>query len=153
MQQTVAALEAANLVGVADRQRFSFALRAALCASEEEWLKFDRLFDEFWDQGRDRPHAADTRSRREPARTNRVQQSNLLVELESQRGSSALTEAELVGGASAEQRLKKTDFGEVSNTEMAALENIAIRLLREMSVRLSRRLRIQAHGDRVDLRR
>jgi uncharacterized protein with von Willebrand factor type A (vWA) domain len=58
-----------------------------------------------------------------------------------------------VGGASAEQRLKKMDFAEVSQTEMAALENIAIRLLREMSVRLSRRLRIQAQRDRIDLRR
>lgn len=153
MQQTVAALEAANLVGVADRQRFSSALRAALCASHEEWLKFDRLFDEFWNQGRDRPDSRDPRTRQELARTNRVQQSDLLVGLESQRVSSAHTAAKLVGGASAEQRLKKTDFGEVSNTEMAALEKIAIRLLREMSVRLSRRLRIQAHGDRVDLRR
>jgi len=153
MQQTFAALEAANLVGVADRERFSFALRAALCASHEEWLKFDRLFDEFWKQGRDRPDSPDTRPRQELARTHRVQQSNLLVGLEGQRVSSVDTEAKLVGGASTEQRLKKTDFGEVSNTEMAALESLAIRLLREMSVRLSRRLRIQAHGDRVDLRR
>ena len=153
MQQTVAALEAANLVGVADRQRFSFALRAALCASHEEWLKFDRLFDEFWNQGRDRPDSRDTRSRQERAGANRVQQSNLVVGLESQRVSSADTEAKLVAGASAEQRLKKTDFGEVSNTEMAALEKTAIHLLREMSLRRSRRLRIQAHRDRVDLRR
>ena len=151
MEQTVVALEAANLVGVVDRRRFSFALRAALCASHEEWLKFDRLFDEFWNQARS--DAADTRSRQKLARTNRSQQSNLLVGLESELVSSADTEGKLVGGASAEQRLKKMDFAEASPTEMAALENIAIRLLREMSVRLSRRLRIQAQRDRIDLRR
>jgi uncharacterized protein with von Willebrand factor type A (vWA) domain len=151
MEQTVAALEAANLVGVVDRQNFSFALRAALCASHEEWLKFDGLFDEFWDQ--ERSDAADTRSRQKLARANRSQQSNLVVQLESELVSSADTEGKLVGGASAEQRLKKMDFAEASQTEMAALENIAIRLLREMSVRISRRLRIQAQRDRIDLRR
>jgi uncharacterized protein len=153
MQQTVAALEAANLIGVADRQRFSFALRASICATREEWLKFDRLFDEFWNQESDRSHLADSQSRQKVGRTTRAQQSNLLVGLESEHASSADTEGKLVGGASAEQRLKKMDFAEASQTEMPALEKLSIRLLRQMSIRLSRSMKIEANRDRVDLRR
>jgi len=153
MQQTVAALEAANLIGVTDRQRFSFALRAAICASREEWLKFDRLFEEFWNQEPDRSDSADSRPRGKVAGTTRAQHSNLLIGLESDGVCCADSEDKLVGGASAEQRLKKTDFAEASQTEMAALDKLSIRLLRQMSVRLSRRLKIETTRSRVDLRR
>ena len=67
MQQTFAALEAANLIGVDDRQRFLIVLRAALCSSHEEWLEFDRLFEEFWNHENERSDYPDSRSRRKLA--------------------------------------------------------------------------------------
>jgi len=153
MQQTVAAIEAANLVGVAHWQQFSYALRSAICSSNEEWLQFDRLFEEFWNRRRGQSNLVDSRSRQKLARTDRAQQSSLLVGLESELVSSVDTEGKLVEGANAEQRLKKMDFAEASRQEIADMEKLSIRLLRRMSIRLSRRLRIQAQGDRIDLRR
>jgi len=153
MQQTFAALEAANFIGVADRQRFLFVLRAALCSSHEEWLEFDRLFEEFWNQENERSDYPDSRSRRTLAGSARAQHLSLLVGIEDEYVSSPRSEGKLVGGASAEQRLKKADFAGASQKEMAALEKLSIRLLRQMSIRLSRRMKIEANRDRVDLRR
>jgi uncharacterized protein with von Willebrand factor type A (vWA) domain len=153
MQQTFAALEAANLIRVADRQRFLFVLRAALCSSHEEWLEFDRLFEEFWNQENERSDYPDSRSRRTLAGSARAQHLNLLVGIKDEYVSSPRSEGKLVGGASAEQRLKKADFAGASQKEMAALEKLSIRLLRQMSNRLSRRMKIEANRDRVDLRR
>jgi uncharacterized protein with von Willebrand factor type A (vWA) domain len=151
MQQTVAALQSANLVGVADWQRFSFALRAALCASHEEWLEFDRLFEEFWNSRRERHEVPNDRPPQQATSTKRSPE--LIMALEKEKVSSVESDGKLVRGASPEQRLKKMDFAEASQTDMAALERLSIRLLRQMSVRLSRRLRIQTLEDHVDLRR
>src|SRR5262252_5520245 len=48
MQQTLAALEALQIVGHATDREFSDILRVALCSSREDWEKFGALFDTFW---------------------------------------------------------------------------------------------------------
>ena len=153
IQQVLAAAEAASTVGVADSDRFSFALRAALCSSQEEWEKFRHIFDEFWRQ----PHGAqDAEKVREPRYRNAMKQSNdarLLIGLESDTNSSGEGDGRLVSGASSEQRLKRVDFSEASSAQMAELERLALRLLRQMSVRLSRRMKIDTEGNRIDIRR
>ncbi len=153
MHQTLTALEAANVVGVTDWQRFSFALRAVLCSSHEEWEKFDQLFDAFWSSERNRSD-----SRREQYTRSRVTKkpsadSRLLISAESSDAASRDNEGKLVSGASSQQRLKRVDFSEASQNDLAALEKLSLRLLRQMSVRLSRRMKIEAQADRVDLRR
>src|SRR6516164_7592381 len=50
--QTLAAVEAAETVGIADGQRFSYALRAALCSTQMEWKAVDRRFDAFWSKNK-----------------------------------------------------------------------------------------------------
>lgn len=151
MQQTLAALEAASIIGVADWQRFSFALRAVLCSSQEEWEQFDRLFEAFWGSARSR---LDSRKDK-PHRVGKAQStdSRLLISAESSDGWPRESEGKLVSGASSQQRLKQVDFSEASHADLAALERLSLRLLRQMSSRLSRRMKIEAQADRVDLRR
>jgi len=60
---------------------------------------------------------------------------------------------EAVSGASATERLGKTDFSEVPQADLDELERISIRLLRRMSYRVSRKLKAGRTRDRVDLRR
>jgi uncharacterized protein len=60
---------------------------------------------------------------------------------------------EAVSGASAIERLGKTDFSEVPQADLDELEQISIRLLRRMSYRVSRRFKAGRARGRVDLRR
>src|ERR1700741_4484223 len=47
-EQALAALEAANAIGFADRQVLALALRAVLSSSKEEWELFSRIFEVFF---------------------------------------------------------------------------------------------------------
>ncbi|MFZ1134129.1 MAG: VWA domain-containing protein [Candidatus Korobacteraceae bacterium] len=151
MQQTLAALEAADIVGIIDWQRFSFALRAALCSSHQEWDQFHQLFNAFWNSPQNQPDAEQATRRRIAKKPST--DSLLLISAEASDAPSSENEGKLVSGASSQQRLKQVDFSEASHADMAALEQLSLRLLRQMSVRLSRRLKIEAQADRVDLRR
>jgi uncharacterized protein with von Willebrand factor type A (vWA) domain len=153
MHQTLAALEAANVIGLTDRQRFSFGLRTVLCSSQEEWDQFGQLFDAFWNSERDQPNSEKDRPRRNQVIKNQSDDSRLLISAQSSDAQSRDSEGKLVSGASSQQRLKHVDFSEASHADLAALEKLSLRLLRQMSVRLSRRVKIEAQGDRVDLRR
>jgi uncharacterized protein len=153
MQQTLAALQAAHFIGVADRERFSYALRAALCSSHEEWEQFAQLFDTFWSADRTRSDREKDRLPRHRVTQKRSHDSRLQISSDSGDASSGEDQGKLVTGASSQQRLKHLDFSEASHADMAALEQLSLRLLRQMSIRLSRRMKIEAQGDRVDLRR
>jgi len=153
MHQTLAALEAANVIGLTDRQRFSFALRTVLCSSQEEWDQFGQLFDAFWNSERNQPDSQKDRPRRNQVTKNQSDDSRLLISAQSSDAPSRDNEGKLVSGASSQQRLKRVDFSEASQTDLAELEKLSLRLLRQMSVRLSRRMKIEDRGDRVDLRR
>jgi len=153
MHQTLAALEAANVIGLTDRQRFSFGLRTVLCSSQEEWDQFGQLFDAFWNSERNQPNSQKDRPRRNQVTKNQSDDSRLLISAQSSDAQSRDSEGKMVSGASSQQRLKRVDFSEASHTDLAALEKLSLRLLRQMSVRLARRMKIEAQGDRVDLRR
>ena len=151
MQQTFAALEAASAVGISDWRRFSFALRAALCSSRDEWEQFTRIFAAFWN----REHS-EIGPNGEPPTPNRVMNksaNSFLMNGLNEVGASGKGEGHLVSGASSQQRLRKTDFSDVPQADIGALERLSLYLLRRMSERLSRRLAIETQGERLDLRR
>jgi uncharacterized protein len=151
-QQVLVALEAAGAIGVTDWQLFAFALRSVLCCSQEEWELFDELFHSFWSLAQGEPE----RSPKQSQRANTQKQpasSKVLAGVTSADSASPEGKAKTVSGATSEQRLKKMDFSETSQTDLAALEQLSIRLLRQMGLRLSRRMKIDNLDDRVDLRR
>jgi hypothetical protein len=149
----VAALEAARAVGVADKQTLKAALRAVLCSSKEEWDLFDDLFWLFW-------RAADREGGqgRKPGQKERALETQSAKALLGLMGSNRSASGEedrgrAVAGASANERLRKTDFSEVPQSDLHDLEKLALQLLRRMSERLSRRLKIVQLRGQVDLRR
>lgn len=150
VQQTLAALEVAEAVGLQDRQTFADALRAALCSSKEAWDLFGQLFEAFWSEG-DRKAAKNPDPLERP-KLSSAGSSLVLFDLGSD-APSPEREGMLVSGASAQQRLKKVDFSEVPQSDLAALEEISLRLLKQLSRKISRRLRIKNLADRVDVRR
>jgi uncharacterized protein len=154
VQQTLAAIDVAKTIGIADREDFALALRSVLSSSKEEWDLFDRLFDEFWNLAPRISGAESTEGKEARFITNRPKASSrALTALSADDTSPSDDEGKDVSGASAEQRLQKVDLSDVPQEDLAALEQISLRLFRKMSLRLSRRLKIKVLADRVDIRR
>lgn len=144
VSETLDSLRAAPLVP-ADSVRF--ALRAELCSCQEDWGRFDDLFDEFWYGNREqRPH---------PHLPPRHEERSTWALIRANSASSPRAEEETkqVSGASLWERLRKADFSEVPQSDQEALEHLAERLMKRVTFRLSRRLQISETGTRVDLRR
>jgi uncharacterized protein with von Willebrand factor type A (vWA) domain len=151
-QQLLTALEAAKAIGILDWQLFEFALQAVLCCSQEEWELFDRLFDEFWNFRRS--HAERSSKERKQLATQKPSANfKVLAGLTSVDSASPESEGKMVLGASSQRRLRKLDFSEMPQSDLAALEQLSLRLLQQMSLRLSRRMKINNVAGRVDLRR
>ncbi len=154
MQQTIAALEVAKVVGSMDRQVFAFALRSVLCSSKEQWELFDQVFETFWNSTGDGRRITPNENPQPSAITRKQPAGARTIIAHSGRDASSRDgEGKMVLGASAQRRLTKVDFSEVPHTDLAALEEISLRLVRRMSLRLSRRMKIRKLADRVDLRR
>ena len=141
--ETLAAVEAFRAVPE-DPNAVGSALRASLCSSKEEWDSFDRLFDAFFGDGL--PY------RRSSPRKKSAEARGFWV-LTGESSNSTERETPSIAGASAYQRLKKTDFSQVLPADQSALEQLAQRLLRQMSWRLSRRLKLAESRGPIDLRR
>src|SRR5271170_568801 len=152
--QTLAAIEAAKMIGTIDREDFAFALRSVLSSSKEEWDLFDELFHAFWNF-RPRASAAESKEEKEAKFTayRPRASSRALTTLLAGDTSTPDDDGKDVSGASAERRLQRVDLSEVPQDDLAALEEISLRLFRKMSLRLSRRLKITSLADRVDIRR
>lgn len=154
VQQTLAAIEAAKTIGVADRQAFTFALRSVLSSSKEEWDLFNQLFEMFWSasQPRSGPASGEAKEAKVSIHKPKVN-SRMLNSQSSSEASSPEGEGNAVSGASAQHRLQKVDFSDAGHDDLVMLEQISLRLFRKMGLQLSRRLKIRNLADRVDMRR
>ena len=152
-KETIDCLSALQAVPSINVDTFRFTLRAVLCSSKEEWILFDDLFVAFWAEGENR---RGTRSRKSAVSTFSVH-SNEKGALILGHGDGSELEGEgerkTAFGASAVERLRKIDFSQVPETDLAEFERISLRLLRRMSYRVSRRLQSGKCRDFVDLRR
>jgi uncharacterized protein len=152
---TIASLRAARVVGRSGFDSFKFALRAALCATKEEWDLFDPLFDSFWrGQQIDRSAPPNRPKENRPVHAPSSKAAFLMIgDLAFKEPKQIEEERKVVSGANPMDRLGKVDFSQVPQEDLAELERLSERLLRRMSFRLSRRLKPQRSRGRVDLRR
>jgi uncharacterized protein with von Willebrand factor type A (vWA) domain len=151
VKESVDALDAARTVGVSDREILKSALRAVLCSSKEEWDQFDELFEAFWNA-----RNAGTASR--PRRTQQEQRSpqGAITTLIGRADAGRTADEDggkAVLGATAHERLRRTDFSQAPQDDLPELERISMRLLKQMCLRLSRRLKSLKLRGQVDLRR
>jgi uncharacterized protein with von Willebrand factor type A (vWA) domain len=150
--ETIDCLHVAGMTGMAGVEAFKFALRAVLCSSKEEWDLFGDLFDRFWGGPNSVTHSGKSYcSQLSQNASDEEKSPGMLI------GDGAEWEPESQGkrmlGASAVERLTRTDFSQAPQTDLADLERISIRLLSQMSCRVSRKLRIRKSRGVVDLRR
>jgi uncharacterized protein with von Willebrand factor type A (vWA) domain len=158
VKETLDSLAAVRLVGMSERNMLPLALRAVICSSKDEWDRFNDIFRAFWNAAdvpapmappkrRDRKSRGATGERR-PGGAERPIVTGTGSGPAEEKGGRAVV------GASALERLRRTDFSLVPQQDMDALERLSLRLFRRMALRLSRRLRVANAGiGPLDLRR
>src|SRR5579871_2046346 len=155
VKESLDALRAAEAVGIAEREKLKYALRAVICSSKADWDLFVEVFETFWSQTEASARLMQRKSKRaQSSAENDLQQQSGGEPLLGQ-GKSQITEGEgkAVLGATAHERLKKSDFFQLTDADMAELERLSMRLLQQMSLRISRRIKNIAKHGRIDLRR
>ena len=149
--------------GLGDSKRLRWGLRALLCSDQDDWERFDELFDAFWlpanvksrysaatgGVAKKRPAA---RSQAGGARDEAVRNSDADSQCAGD-GDEALDGSGTREGASFKASLAQTDFQAlIDPDEMRAVEALVDRLARQMRKRAIRRQRISKTGNRIDLR-
>lgn len=165
LAETRTALDLLRATGPAPMTDIRRALKVLLTGSQDEWQRFDALFEAYWlAQGRSRTvEKAPNWSHQGSARRPEIWQDHLPDGATSRaEGPEARAEADddesragtgrLV--ASRQRERNRMDLRYVSDPEeMAAAERTAYRLARAMRYRLTRRYRLSAVTRRIDLRR
>ncbi|MEE8388038.1 MAG: VWA domain-containing protein [Acidiferrobacterales bacterium] len=159
IQEELDVMKMAEFSGLLEPQRMRWGLRALLCSSSDDWQRFNKLFDSYWNP--------DTRTRE--------QRHNYSNKMDSRNGpggqhggGSQVAEADNAeqgdasdagdggskGGASAQEALARKDFRLLADaSQMREMEFLVERLAKRMRRRLMRRYRLQQHGHRIHFRR
>jgi uncharacterized protein len=144
---TLSAIEVARAMECVGIERLQYGLRTSLCASKEDWDRFDGLFQAFLlgETGPKPPRRQVPKSAAE----------SLVVKALSASSEAGIgrRDGKAVSGASSVERLSKTDLSGVARDDQAALERIAQKLFQRAATRLSRRLKITGAPAALDLRR
>ena len=165
--ETLAALDLLRRQGAHDATAVRCSLRVLLASRQEEWQRFDELFEAYWfARGRVREHLTNRpETKPRPAGPPAIWRDHLgeaqsrSVAGEESLRQTAATDESAGGGkgrlvASRQEALRRTDLRHIADPEaMAAAERVAYRLARAIRYRLSRRYRIATRGERLDLRR
>jgi uncharacterized protein len=155
VQDTLAALSAAAALGGDGGEDLEFALRCVLCASKDDWDRFDECFKMFWSPASPESLSPGL-SRPRKQRTSREGERDARSLMSTGSGddvSSTAEGAQAVAGASTCERLTKADFSTLPQSDMPELEQIALRLFKQMRQRLARRRKSGCLRGQVDLRK
>src|SRR5689334_22241236 len=113
VKESMDALRAARAVGLAERERLKFALRAVLCSAKDEWDAFGEIFEVFWSVTGRVQLAERANKRNKSSAKDVLLQENSGQALMGQSSSADIEgEGKSVLGATAHERLKKADFSE-----------------------------------------
>ncbi|MBI4507071.1 MAG: VWA domain-containing protein [Chloroflexi bacterium] len=153
------AVRALEVVEVARREEFYWALRTVLTSSPDDVATFDEVFDAFWTAERimelgavappTEPPAADGAP---PPEARAPGQHVELAATEADEQEAEAEEQE-VALYSPVEVLAQKDFGDLGAAELGEVTRLAQRIARRLALRLSRRMRAARRGHLVDARR
>lgn len=150
IEETRAALEAAGQGMLMPKSLFRRTLRALMCSNHDEFGRFDALFERFWKR---RSSYGDNSIQRKISQPDAAQNhQHSLVMSGEERRQTAEEQGKKVTGASAMERLQKTDFSQLSHSEIEKLDELAQHLWRLMSRRLTRRMKNRQRKEQISLR-
>ncbi|PKM13577.1 MAG: carbon monoxide dehydrogenase [Gammaproteobacteria bacterium HGW-Gammaproteobacteria-3] len=139
--------------------RLHWGLRSLLCSNQDDWERFNELFDAYWRPGKVRSQYQPVSGALTPGNTakSRGRQPVDKVNEVDLGGESDLRDAGkngTRGGAGYHENLLRMDFRFISDdSQMRAFERLAERLARKMHRRFKRREKIHQQGRRIHLRR
>lgn len=150
--------------GITASTRLRWGLRALLCSSQDDWQRFDELYDAYWHPANVQSRVSATaagRSRKRPEPHNATESSRQEAVRSSDADSQGAGDSDDTSdgggtreGASFAATLAKTDFQALADPdEMRAVETLVDRLARQMRKRAIRRQRVSKVGSRIDLRK
>jgi uncharacterized protein len=156
-KEILACLQALRAVNDLGFDTFKFVLRTVLCSSKEEWVLFDTLFAEFWQNVEPNrgSHSKKSGGGRGTLRPGRMEESRfqMLAGDSSPSNRPAGDQGKDISGASSTERLRKINFAQVPQSDLAELERLSRRLLQRLSCRISRRFQPRKWRGIVDLRK
>lgn len=153
------ALVVARHCELMDRQRLSWGLRSLMCASADQWQRFDGLFEAYWSPPNRSAlvrSAASAPVDRLPGQRRGAGSGGAVADVDGvgPGDHDEAGEGASRGGASSRESHGRTDFRFLHDgREMRAMEELAERLAKRMRRRLIRRQRVAQHGRRIHLRR
>lgn len=161
IQETLDSQRLAEAVGITNKRQLQQGLKSLLCASTDDWERFDTLFDAYWKRNKPRqntiasiggqaPREAALAEAGEPGRDAQfdVPEADALDAVGANSGDLSQ------GGASATESINGKNFDQLSEAaELRRMEDLAERLARRIRQRLLRRQRIDRRGERIDMRR
>ena len=152
VRETEEAIRCAALGIPVNRDRFRYALRSIFCATPEEKETFDQIFDWYWGAEKGRLRSR-THFKNQSNLQKKTSGSLVMLGMGESPASDDREDSRSTAGANAVERLRKTDFSQLAETDSRLLEEIALKLWRQMSRRLRRKSRSSRRKDRVDLRK
>ncbi len=151
VQETLDALETANQGMMLERHALKYALRSLFCCSHDQFQQFDSLFDDFWDQHIRVKNRSQMRILAQPKTVERNM--NPLQLIGNEKEEQPEEDGEDVSGASALERLRRTDLSQLPVDDMKRLEAFAEVLWRQMNMRLTRRFKAIKRKEQLNLRK
>jgi uncharacterized protein with von Willebrand factor type A (vWA) domain len=155
--EEVDAQQVAACCGIDRSERLRWGLRSLLCSSEEDWRRFDALFDAFWLGANARSRVtAGAGARTAVARRERGAGRDAAATPDLGEGEEGgdVGEAGTRGGASGLEALRYGDFGALADgAQQRAMARLVEALARRLRRRLTRREQVRRKGRRVHLRR
>jgi uncharacterized protein with von Willebrand factor type A (vWA) domain len=164
--EQVDALRVAEHCNINNKYAFRLGLKALLCSDEDDWKKFDEMFDAYWLVSNVKQFVQTSQS--PAAKKKAPEQQKQQTEggkNQTPKPASADTAAkqeaqetpEASGtkdGASSAANLAKEDFNSIKDPdEMRKMERLIERLAKQMKKRISRRYQYQSNKGKIDLRR
>ncbi len=164
--EQIDALKVAEHCYITDKYSFKLGLKSLICSDEDDWKKFDEVFDTYWVSSNVKQFVQASQSPAPKKKSQQQQkQQNEGSNNQAPKASSADTAAkqgedetpEASGskeGASSTATLAKEDFNSIKDPEeMRKMERLVERLAKQMKKRISRRFQYQANKGKIDLRR
>jgi uncharacterized protein with von Willebrand factor type A (vWA) domain len=164
--EQVDALKVAEYCYISDKYAFKLGLKALICSDEDDWNKFDEVFDAYWMASNVKQFVQANQSpvAKKKAREQQKQQTEgnknqapkaSSADSATEQDANDIPEASgSKEGASSKANIAKEDFHSIKDPdEMRKMERLIERLAKQMKKRISRRYQYQTNKGKIDLRK
>ena len=151
IKETEDCLRVAQAVNIVNLNLLRYALRAVLCSSLQEWLLFNKLFEEFSSSLMEKPDQNLGRQNKDKALTQGREPK--IFKLNSEDDTKTNSDKSTPFSAGLEERLKKVDFSEFPESDLKALERLSYNMWNRLLFVKSRRYRMNGVKNKIDIRR